>query len=134
MRRAINEIVNIQQYQADQKGIIIKVDFSQFQKRSGHSSLSQKYLIYSDQKRMQQVFLNLLSNALKFTKPKGSTRIRGWWNQPLLFIKTNFHAEIEINIKVKLKDDQKIQISVEDSGIGIPLQEQQKLFKMFGYL
>ena len=60
---------------------------------------------------MQQVFLNLLSNALKFTKPKGS-----------------------INIKVKLKDDQKIQISVEDSGIGIPLQEQQKLFKMFGYL
>ena len=55
--------------------------------------------------------MNLLSNALKFTKPKGS-----------------------INIKVKLKDDQKIQISVEDSGIGIPLQEQQKLFKMFGYL
>lgn len=75
LRSAIDEIVNIQQYQADQKGINIKVDFSRFQKKLRHSSLSQKYLICSDKKRMQQVFLNLLSNALKFTQPNGLINI-----------------------------------------------------------
>ena len=72
--------------------------------------MSRPYLCYADKKRIQQVLMNLLANALKFTPSKG-----------------------QITIRVGLMD-QKIEIQVEDSGIGISQLDQQKLFKMFGYL
>lgn len=56
------------------------------------------------------MLLNLLSNALKFTPCEG-----------------------KIIVRVSLMNE-KIQIQVEDSGIGINEKDQKKLFKMFGYL
>ena len=57
---------------------------------------------------MQQVFLNLISNALKFTDRSG-----------------------KITIIVE-KINQALRISVADTGIGIKHEDQDKLFKLFG--
>ena len=67
-------------------------------------------MIYSDDQRILQVVLNLLSNALKFTDENGV-----------------------ITISCQCDSDF-VNISVEDTGIGISEQDQKKLFKLFGFL
>ena len=59
------------------------------------------------------MLLNLQSNALKFTE-KGSITIK---------------AEVILE-----NEDSYLQMSVIDTGVGIKLEEQDKLFKMFGYI
>lgn len=66
-------------------------------------------LISSDEKRIQQVLLNLVSNALKFTKG----------------------GEVEIIVEIK---DKMLKISVRDTGVGIQDKDKEKLFKLFGYV
>jgi signal transduction histidine kinase len=61
---------------------------------------------YADQQRLKQILVNLLSNAVKFTE-NGS-----------------------VTLKVQSRDDRLI-FSVIDTGIGIPLEEQVKLFQPF---
>ena len=69
--------------------------------------------IVHDEQRIQQVILNLQSNALKFTD-KGFVKILG---------------------TISDKDgDSYLQISVIDTGAGIKVEDQDKLFKMFGYI
>ncbi|MDH5545346.1 MAG: ATP-binding protein [Gammaproteobacteria bacterium] len=62
--------------------------------------------IYSDRSKLYQILLNLISNALKFTK-KGS---------------------VTLSYSVKHDD---LEISVEDTGIGIPVDEQLRIFDTF---
>jgi two-component system clock-associated histidine kinase SasA len=62
--------------------------------------------VYADQRRMRQVLLNLLENALKFTPEGGSVTLT-------LLHRTN----------------QWLQVSVCDSGPGIPESEQQRIFQ-----
>jgi HAMP domain-containing protein/signal transduction histidine kinase/CheY-like chemotaxis protein len=76
--------------------------------------------IRTDEKRLQQIVLNLLSNAFKFTS-EGSVTLdvqtaqSGWsTNHPVL---RNF--------------DQAIAISVTDTGIGIPEDKQKLIFEAF---
>ncbi len=67
--------------------------------------------ILSDSTRLQQILLNLVNNAIKFT-PEG-----------------------EINIKVELlsqiNDDLELKFAVKDTGIGIPANKLNRLFKSF---
>ena len=63
-----------------------------------------------------QVLLGLQSNALKFTR-QGKVKIH------VSIIETNL-----------LNKEQKIEISVEDTGIGISEDDQTKLFKLFGFI
>lgn len=69
--------------------------------------------IYSDPVRLRQILINLLGNAVKFTE-KG---------------------EIEINIKVhkSLQESSRkeISFSVRDTGIGISMEKQEKIFTAF---
>ena len=58
--------------------------------------------------RLQQVILNLLSNALKFTPRKGAVKISAY------------------------RVDDMLTISVRDTGCGIPEGDQAKLFQLFG--
>jgi two-component system OmpR family sensor kinase len=62
----------------------------------------------TDMKRLQQVILNLFSNAVKFTGRNGEILI--------IIEKVGTH----------------IRVSVVDSGIGIRKKDQKRLFKMFG--
>ncbi len=63
--------------------------------------------ILGDRDAMSQVIVNLISNALKFTPSKGN-----------------------IDVRLKHKDNQII-LDVEDSGMGIPKSEQDKIFQKF---
>ena len=61
--------------------------------------------VFADQRRMRQVLLNLLENALKFTQDGGRVTL------------TMLH-----------RTNQWLQVSVCDSGPGIPTEEQQRIF------
>ena len=62
--------------------------------------------VFADQRRMRQVLLNLLENALKFT-PEGG----------------------RVNLTLLHRTSQWVQASVCDTGPGIPRQEQQRIFQ-----
>lgn len=62
--------------------------------------------VYGDKTRLRQVVLNLLSNAVKFTA----------------------HGEVALTASLGPDD---ILITVRDSGLGIPLDEQEKIFDEF---
>ena len=61
--------------------------------------------VYADQRRMRQVLLNLLENALKFTPERG-----------------------RLSLTLLHRTSQWVQVSVCDSGPGIPRKEQQRIF------
>jgi signal transduction histidine kinase len=67
----------------------------------------EEYYIITDELRLKQIILNLISNAIKFTK-SGS-----------------------IEIKCKLMQKKQVKISVKDTGIGIRDEEKTQLFNDF---
>lgn len=67
-----------------------------------------KTQILGDEKRLKQVILNLLSNAAKFTKPGGV-----------------------IELSSTILDSGDLEVQVRDTGIGIPKDEQAKIFNSF---
>lgn len=68
--------------------------------------------IYGDPLRYQQVLTNLIGNAIKFTDKGG------------VFVGLSAHPD---------SDDEKLvlQVEIQDTGIGIPQEQQQKLFQAF---
>lgn len=68
-------------------------------------SLPEKLL--ADGTRLRQILWNLISNAVKFT-PSG-----------------------EVAIRVSYQPESRLSFEVEDSGIGIPISEQDKIFAMY---
>lgn len=69
-----------------------------------------EFCIEADETRLYQVFQNLIENAIKYTDPEA--------------------GEAEVVVSSCLQDD-KMTITVADSGIGIPKSEQNKLFSRF---
>jgi two-component system, OmpR family, aerobic respiration control sensor histidine kinase ArcB len=72
------------------------------------------YLI-GDQTRMHRILLNLVSNAIKFTHRGGT-------------------IEIKANLAKEENRDLILKITVSDTGIGIPLEEQEVIFSRFSRL
>ncbi len=69
-------------------------------------------LVYADENRIYQIMMNLVSNAIKFTE---SGTIKIWARKSLI------RSEIQ----------EKLQIGVEDTGIGIEKNLQEKIFEAF---
>ena len=69
-------------------------------------------VIEADERKLKQIMFNLLSNAVKFTPDGGSVQVR----------------------TRDLAETQEIEISVEDTGIGIEPEDIPKLFKGFSQL
>ena len=65
-------------------------------------------LVQQDRSKINQILTNLLSNAIKFTPEGGRVRIAS-----------------------RLAEPDFVEFSVEDTGIGIPLQEQEHIFEKF---
>jgi two-component system CheB/CheR fusion protein len=65
-----------------------------------------------DERKLKQILFNLLSNAVKFTPDGGAVRV----------------------MAIMLPGAKEIEISVEDTGIGIKQEDIQKLFKEFSQL
>jgi len=60
-----------------------------------------------DRQRMEQVFLNLLDNAVKFTPTGGKISIKAFWEKPY------------------------VRVEVMDSGVGIPPEHLSRVFERF---
>ncbi len=69
-------------------------------------------LLILDKDRLRQVFINLIGNAIKFTN-SGSVNVR-----------------IEFTA-LDGKMNESLRVSVEDTGIGIPLEDQSRIFESF---
>mgnify|MGYP003341714775 CR=1 FL=1 len=67
-------------------------------------------MIYHDQQRITQMILNFQSNAIKFTDV-GS-----------------------VKIIASIFDDNRLRMQVKDTGTGMSDKNQQKLFKLFGFI
>lgn len=72
-----------------------------------YSSKIEAKVIACDPDKMERIILNLLSNAIKFTDIGGKITFNVW------------------------EEEDRIFISVKDSGIGIPLEKQEMVFKRF---
>ena len=68
-------------------------------------------MLFGDKRRLLQVLINLVNNAIKFTR----------------------HGSIIIEASYD-SDKNDLQVSVKDSGCGIAKEEMPKLFKQFGKL
>jgi len=90
----VKDLCNLFQILAEQKGITLEID------------KAQELTVMGDKFRLQQLFTNLIDNAIKYT-PEGTIRVTLEKNQE--------------NVLVK----------VSDTGIGIPEQEREKIFKRF---
>ncbi|QZT37152.1 response regulator [Halosquirtibacter xylanolyticus] len=71
--------------------------------------LAQDNIFEYDKEKMEHVWYNILSNAFKFTPEYG-----------------NIHIEVTYNAKKQM-----VQITIKDSGCGVPSEEQERIFDMF---
>ncbi len=89
----------------------IYLSFSEFAKDGDYEyhfhTTDDEILVYYDRYKLERVFFNLLSNAFRYTPKKGNIAIR------------------------VQKNDNSIFISIEDSGIGISKENQEKIFDRF---
>ncbi|MBU0994712.1 MAG: PAS domain S-box protein [Proteobacteria bacterium] len=99
----LNEIEQIFALKIRQKGIELKIDINK--------NLPEALIL--DETRVRQILLNLVGNAVKFTD-KGFIRL----SADRLFKNRN-HSKVDLII------------SVQDTGIGIPLSEQKIIFESF---
>ena len=98
----LQRIVDVMRFKLEEKNINFEM----------HCDPAIPYSILSDEQRLAQVIMNLLSNAVKFTPLDGSITLR---------------AVVESSDG----DDYKLQVSVQDSGIGISEDQKPRLFKVF---
>lgn len=82
--------------------------------------------VYADEKRLQQVLLNLLGNAVKFTEAGSVTFKVGYvrhWSSP---------SEPESEPKFEPdKTSNKIRFQIKDTGIGIATEQLEQIFQPF---
>jgi len=77
------------------------------------------HILIGDDQRLSQVITNLLTNASKFTPEEGS-----------IYLDAQFLPE-ECDLVIDGSDFCRIQISVEDTGIGITDEQKERLFQSF---
>jgi heavy metal sensor kinase len=90
----IKDLCHVFQILAEQKKIGFETD------------TAEELTVIGDKTRLQQLFTNLIDNAIKYT-PQGS---------------------IQISLE---KNEEMAMVKIRDSGIGIPQEEQKKIFKRF---
>ncbi len=97
----VETVVQLLSSQAEEKGILLWSELS--------PELPQ--LLVGDQIRIQQVLSNLASNAVKFT----------------------YHGGVTIRLGLVASDDKtaRIRFEIEDTGVGIDVDDQEKLFEEF---
>ena len=96
-RETFEQVIRLVEVQASKKNIRIFSRIDSFVPE----------VIFTDDKRLRQVLINLLNNAVKFT----------------------FKGEIELCAWINHKN--KLGVCVRDTGIGIPQERQSELFRLF---
>jgi signal transduction histidine kinase len=102
IRELLREVVEIVRHKVDQKGLQFKVDID----------ISEAHILL-DAMRLQQILVNLLTNAVKFTH----------------------HGSVALRVVLERSDggsiQRKLTVSVCDTGIGIPPEQHTRLFHAY---
>jgi PAS domain S-box-containing protein len=101
LRTVFEESVGLVRHTADQKNLELRLSVAE----------DVPDIAVIDSLRLRQVLLNLLSNALKFTAS-------GW-------------VELRVSTARRAGQDVTLRVGVRDTGIGIGLEQQQRLFQPF---
>lgn len=96
----VSEIVELYQVVAERTGIELNSEIT-----------PNLPAVWANGPKIEQVIINLLSNALKFTPKHG-----------------------RVNVRLELLNTQEIQCSIQDSGPGIPTKDLEELFKDYSQL
>ena len=99
--RLVRDVIDMMRVRAEQKGLKLELD---------QSSLFPRF-VAGDAAKLRQVLINLLSNAVKFTE-QGS-------------------VELRLRAEPAAAQHQELYWEVRDSGIGIPLEQQEAIFQPF---
>ncbi|MEO1954167.1 MAG: ATP-binding protein [Campylobacterales bacterium] len=92
----LSNLVSLVELKVDEKGLELLINYDK-----------KDNILYGDPLRINQILINLVNNAIKFTK-KG-----------------------KIEIDIKRVEVDRVRFSVTDTGIGLSPQQQQKLFQSF---
>ena len=124
---------------AVKKKLDFKLVFDELSGNDTHRSLEpasdtltpelQSQKIVGDAVRLTQVFRNLLSNAVKFTTEGGSIRVRASWIRPTDGEKVEREFTLADGNTVSLRSNGMLQVSVQDSGAGMSVEQVAKLFR-----
>jgi CheY-like chemotaxis protein len=96
----VGECQDMVEAQAQQHGIDIHV-----------ASIDMALFVHADSTRLKQVFINLLTNAIKYNRPHGS-----------------------VEVLCSLLPKHRVRVSVRDKGMGLNLDQQSQLFQTFNRL
>ena len=88
------------------------------------SLLKQDLILEIDERRMRQAILNLLFNAVKFTLPGGTVSL-----QTIILTESESQDSTMYSSPKPM-----LRICIQDTGIGISLENQEKLFKPFSQI
>ncbi len=81
-------------------------------------------ILYADEKKLQQILLNLISNAIKFTPNGGKISVSVTYRPRL-------QTESVLSSEAAPETTGILEVSVEDTGIGIRKQDQDAIFESF---
>ncbi|MCA1021876.1 two-component system histidine kinase PnpS [Halobacillus litoralis] len=95
VQRLLHDLLPIVEQHAEQKGVHLR------------SSVEGETIIRGDSSRLKQVFMNLLANAINYSRDDG-----------------------EVSLQFEEKED-KVIVSVSDNGVGIPEDEVPRIFERF---
>ncbi|WP_341736723.1 ATP-binding protein [Microcoleus sp. CAWBG640] len=115
MYRLIDDVEDMFRLKADDAGLQLLFE---------RGSDVPRYL-RTDQVKLRQILINLLNNAIKFTK-EGGVCVRICMNSGLLS-----SGETDKNSQERVGNNQQIYFEVEDTGMGIAPEELDKLFEAF---
>jgi two-component system sensor histidine kinase RpfC len=101
LHQLINNTISMLRLQAESKGLSL----------TSHISPSTPYRLIGDPHHLRQVFINLIGNAVKFTKEG--------------------NVEMRVSTINETQENVSIRFEVIDSGVGIPLEAQQTIFESF---
>ena len=105
VRQAIDQVVEVQRGFSEPKDVTVEIQFDE----------NQADTIDGDEFRLQQVLMKLLSNAIKFSLEGGK-------------------VTIICQLEAEALGITKVGIKVVDEGVGISIEDQAKLFKLFGFV
>ncbi len=104
----LQEVENFTRAQVQEKGLTFTVQKAAYE---------DEIIIYGNYQRLLQVMLNLVGNAIKFTHEGGINISLGILKQTVMFQNQEFPGVVEFR--------------VADTGIGVPIEKQDRLFKAF---
>ena len=108
LNHTIQQLIEDHQKEAADKNVKVILDFKK----------NVPTTIYADEARLQQVFNNLLSNAINFT------------NNGTVII-TAYKAQVDTNVEMGQQDEESIVVEIKDTGSGINPEMLPRLFEKF---